>query len=132
MDEPAEPVTAAHPGPGSWTERDRAWRGFGCAKFERSVWALAVVVLDVLAEDVIEVAPAENEQRVQALLAQRAHEALSVRVGVRRPERGAYHPDPLGPEDLLEGRAELRIAIVDQEARRLLRPHMSIMRLRAC
>ena len=64
--------------------------------------ALAVVVLDVLAQDALELAPAQDQQPVEALLAQRADEALGVRVGVRRPERRPDDLDPLGPEDLVE------------------------------
>ena len=64
---------------------------------------LAVVVLDVVAQDALEVAAAEDQQPVEALLAERADEALGVRVRVRGAERRPDHLDPLGPEDLVEG-----------------------------
>jgi hypothetical protein len=38
--------------------------------------------------------PALDQQPVQTLLPQRAHEALGMRVGVWRPERRAYDLDP--------------------------------------
>ena len=47
---------------------------------------LAVVVVDVLAQDALELAAADDEQLIEALLAQGAHEALGVGVGVRRPD----------------------------------------------
>ena len=68
MDEPAEPVAAADRGLVSRAERDQLWRGLRGAQPERSVRALAVLMLDVLAEDLLEVAPAEDEQPVQELL----------------------------------------------------------------
>src|SRR5437870_10926958 len=48
-----------------------------------------------------------------------------MRVGVWRPERRTYDLDPLGPEYLVEGSAELRIAVVDQEAHRA-RPNAAV------
>ena len=41
---------------------------------------LAVVVVDVLAQDALELAAADDEQLIEALLAQGAHEALGVGV----------------------------------------------------
>lgn len=49
---------------------------------ERSVWALAVVVVDVDAQHADEVALAEDQQPVQALRACGSDEALGV-VGIR-------------------------------------------------
>jgi len=43
-------------------------------------------VVDVLAQDALELAAADDEQLIEALLAQGAHEALGVGVGVRRPD----------------------------------------------
>jgi hypothetical protein len=58
MDEPSEPVGAANRGLVLRAQRDHLRRGLRRAQLERSVWALAVVVVDVLAQDTLEVAPA--------------------------------------------------------------------------
>jgi hypothetical protein len=54
---------------------------------ERAVWALGVVVVDVDAQDALEVARPEDQQPVQAFGSCGPHEALGVPVGLRRPER---------------------------------------------
>src|ERR687888_1530256 len=46
--------------------------------------------------------------------------ALGVRVRVRRLDRGVEHDRVLAPEDLVEGAAELAVAVVDQEPRLLV------------
>ena len=45
---------------------------------------------------------------------------LAERVRVRRPDRRPDHPDALGMEDLVEGAAELRIAVADQQPEPLI------------
>ena len=79
-----------------------------------------VVVAAVDAEHVLEVAAAEDEDPVEAVGANRAHPALGEGVRVRRLNRRADHLDALGAEDLVEGVAELRVAIMDEEPERLL------------
>ncbi len=120
MDEPAEPVAATNRGLLSLAERDDLQRSGGRSQPERAVWALAVVVVDVLSQEALELAPAEYEQPVEALLPQGADETLGVRVGVRGPERRPDDRNPLGLEDFVEASTELRIAVVDQEAQRTL------------
>src|SRR6266511_2056252 len=73
------------------------------------------------AEDVLEVAAAEDQDPVEAVGAKRANPALGVGIRVRRPDRRADHSDAFGPEDLIEGVAELRVTVVDEEPERLLR-----------
>jgi hypothetical protein len=51
---------------------------------QRAVWPVLVVVAAVDAEDVFEVAPAEDEDPVEAVSADGAHPALGEGVGVRR------------------------------------------------
>jgi hypothetical protein len=58
MDEPAKPVASADSSLVWRPERNHRWRGLRGAQLERSVWALAVVMLDVLAQDALEVTPA--------------------------------------------------------------------------
>src|SRR5437016_5822201 len=120
MDEPPESVAAANGGLMSRAELNHLWRGLGRSQLERSVGALVVVRVDVLAEDSLELSPTDDEHPVEALLAQSADEALGVRVGVRCLDRRANDLDLLGPEDLVERCAELRIAVVDKDAHRPL------------
>jgi len=61
------------------------------------------------------VAWAENEEAVQALAACAADERFGQRVRPRGVDGCLDDPDPLGCEDGVEGRHELRVAIVDQE-----------------
>ena len=82
---------------------------------ERSVWALGVVVVDVDAQDAVELARSEDQQPVQAFGSCGPHEALGVRVGLRRPERCLDHLDAVGAKDLVEAGDELRVAVADQE-----------------
>src|SRR6266540_2916830 len=67
-----------------------------------------------------EVAPAEDEDPVEAVSADGAHPALGEGVGVRRLDRGGDHFDALAAEDFVEGVAELGVAIVDEEPKLLL------------
>jgi hypothetical protein len=77
------------------------------------------VLVVVLAVDT-EVAAAEDEGPVKAVGAERADPPLGVGVRVRCLNRRTDHPDPLGPEHLVEGVAELRVSVVDEEQERLL------------
>jgi hypothetical protein len=79
-----------------------------------------VVVLAVDAEDVLKMAPSENEDPVETLDSERTYPAFGVSVRVRRLDRRADHPDALAAEDLVERVAELRVPVVDEEPERLL------------
>src|SRR6266545_1748333 len=59
----------------------------------------------------------DDEDAIEAVAADGAHPALGECVRVRRSDR---RPDPLGAEDLVEGAAELRVAVMDQQLERLL------------
>src|SRR6266540_1475265 len=75
-------------------ERGWWWLGRdGWAAAERSAWSLGVVVVDVDAQDAVEVARADDQQPVQALGPCGADEALGVRVGLWRSERRLDHRD---------------------------------------
>ena len=100
VDEAAEAVTAL----------DRAaGRGLAAAprlrrtQVERAVRPLAVVVLDVRAEDVLEVAAVEDQQQVQTLGTHGADEPLRDRVCLRRPHGSLHGPDAFAAEDFVEG-----------------------------
>lgn len=71
-----------------------------------------VVVLAVVAERVLELAAAEDEDPVAAVGANRAHPALGVRIRVRGLSGRADHLDGFGAEDLVEGAAEFRVPVV--------------------
>jgi hypothetical protein len=94
----------------------RRWLGRdGWAAAERSVWALGVVVIDVDAQDAVELARAEDQQPVQALGPCGPDEALGVCVGLWRAERRLDHRDALAAKDLVKAAGELRVAVADQE-----------------
>ena len=76
---------------------------------------LEMVVRDELEDGGPEVVLAEDRQAVEALLADRAHEALRERVQVRTP-READHWNPSTVEKSSERRRVDRIAAEDQEA----------------
>jgi hypothetical protein len=132
MNEPAEPVASANRGLVSRAERNQLRRGLGRSQPERSVRALAIVVIDVFAQDALELAAADDEQPVEALLAQGADEALSVRVGVRGPERSPDDLNALRPEDFVKRCAELRVGSWIRKRSACSRPPTSSTRLRAC
>ena len=57
------------------------------------MWPLAVVVVDVDAKDMLEVAAVENQQPVEALRADGADEAFGDRIRLRRSHRRLRNPD---------------------------------------
>jgi hypothetical protein len=77
-------------------------------------------VLAVDAEHVLEMLSADDHDSVEAVRANGANPALGVGIRVRRLDRRADHSDAFGPEDLIEGMAELGVAVVDEEPERLL------------
>src|SRR6266516_2445587 len=89
---------------------------FGREQRESAVRALVVVMREIDAQHSLEVAAAEDQQPVKTLAAEGANEALRVRVCLWRAERCVDHFDPFAAEDLVEGRGELAVAFVEQEA----------------
>jgi hypothetical protein len=81
--------------------------------------AFAVVVLDVLVEDTLEMVSPCDQQPIETLLAHAADETLGVGVRLWRPDRCADDADPLAAEHIVEGGAELAVAVVDEESRSL-------------
>jgi hypothetical protein len=61
------------------------------------------------------VARSEDQHPVQALRAYGPHEALGVRVGLRRAERRQDRLDAVGAEDLVEAGDKLGVAVADQK-----------------
>jgi hypothetical protein len=72
------------------------------------------------AQYVLEMAAAEDEDSVETISAESADPALGMSVRVGRLDRRADHPDALSPEDLVDGMAELPVAVVDEKPERLL------------
>jgi hypothetical protein len=64
------------------------------------------------------VAAAEEENPVETVGSDGAHPALGIGVRIRSLDRRPDHLDRLGTEDLVEGVAELLVAIVDEESER--------------
>jgi len=79
----------------------------------------------------LEMTPAEDEDTVETVGADCAHPTLGAGVCVRCLDRRADHLDALGAEHLVEGAAELRVAVVDEKPERLLIPelHHEVARL---
>ena len=92
------------------------WSWWSQAK--RSMRPVAVVMVDVDAEHVLELSPADDQHPVEALAPDGADPALGERVRLRRPERCPDDLDAFASEDLVENVAELAVAIVDQVADR--------------
>ena len=96
---------------------------------------MPVVMTGIDAKHVLELAPAEDEQPVEALATDAADPTLGVCVRVRRLHGCADHGDPFALENMVEAAAELGVAIVDQHAQRLLPVvdrHQQVARLLGC
>ena len=76
---------------------------------------VAVVVLDVLGEDRLEVAAAEDEGVVEALTADRSNESFADGVGSGSADRGLDDPGVFGPEDGVERSGELGFTIMEEK-----------------
>jgi hypothetical protein len=117
VDESAKEIAAAETS--GRVRRCRA-QSVGREELERALRRVLVVVAAVDAEHVLEMPAAQDEDAVRAVGAESAHPALGVGVRVRGLDGRAYHPDALDAKDLIEGVAEFRVAIMDEEPERLL------------
>ena len=79
---------------------------------------MAVVVVDVDAEHLLELSPADDQDPVEAVAADGADPALGERVRLRRPERCADDLDAVALEDLVEDTAELAVSVVNRQPSR--------------
>ena len=79
-----------------------------------------VVVVDVDAQDALEVAAVDDQQPIQALGADGSDEALGDGVCLRRPHRRLDDPDAAATEHVVERAAVLAVAVADQEAHALV------------
>lgn len=83
------------------------------------MWPLLVEVADVDAEDMLELGATEDQEAIEAIPTYAADPAFRVGIRVRRADRCAEDRDVFALEDAVEGAAELRVPIMDQEARPL-------------
>jgi hypothetical protein len=74
---------------------------------------MAVVMVDELAENALEVPAVHDQDPVQALSPNGAYEPLGDRVRRRRPDGGVDDPDTLGVEYRVEGARELAVVVAD-------------------
>src|SRR5664280_2781976 len=115
VDEAAEPVVSADRGRSRGFECS-GWRaGFGWREAERAVRPMAVVVVNELAEDVLQVPAVGDQQPVEALASDRSDETLRYRVGLGCADRCVDHPDRLCVEHRVEGARELAVVVTDQD-----------------
>src|SRR5438309_6484469 len=77
-----------------------------------------VVEAHELADEASEVALAQEENVVEQLPAQSAHQPFGERVHVRRPGRNPHDPRPRRYENAGEASAELRVAVAAEDRRR--------------
>ena len=77
--------------------------------------AVLVVVREVLGQDLLEMAPTEDEERIEALSADCPDEPLRERVCSRRSNRRLDGPHTLCAENFVEAGGELRVSVSDEE-----------------
>jgi hypothetical protein len=117
MDKPTETVAACDSTRirAQWFEEGASlWR----LQVQPTVGALAVVVLDIDGEQLVKVTGAEHHDTVGTFGADGADPAFGVGVGSWRSPRGSDDLDSFSFEDLVEGRAEAVVAVMDDESHR--------------
>jgi hypothetical protein len=116
VDESAESITPQDP---ERARRSRIispiWRLLGQAP----MWAMSVVMIDVLGQDMLQVALPGDEDPVGAFSADAADPAFGDRVRPWRPYRRLDDPGADGGEHRIEGGGEFGVPIADQE------PHLA-------
>src|SRR5450759_4963702 len=127
VDEPAEAFAAGYVQFGR-PDADGDGDGRACLRRlerERAVRPVPVVVTDVDAEDVVEVASVQDQNPVEAVATERSDPALGVGVSVRGPDGGGDDPDALAAKDGIEVEGELTVAVADE----ILEPTLSVVEL---
>ena len=76
---------------------------------------MVVVVGDVVGQHLLQMTATEDQHPVQTLSTHRTDETLCEGVGPWSLDRGAYDPDALGTEDLVEARRELRVSVSNEK-----------------
>jgi hypothetical protein len=80
-----------------------------------AVRTIAVVVREILGQDLLEMTASEDKEPVQTLSADGADKTLGERVRLWGSNRSHDDPDALGAEHLVEAGGELRVSVTDQE-----------------
>jgi hypothetical protein len=114
VDEPAQPIATEGP-VGTDPRLSRLPAGPGCPPLERAVRPGRVGVGTVLRQHLLQMAPPEEEQAIQALAAHGPHPAFSHRVRARRLGGCPQDAHTRRAEPCVEGGRELGISVVDQE-----------------
>jgi hypothetical protein len=83
---------------------------------------MGVVVIDVDAQDALELPAAGDQEPVEAVAADGADPAFGERVCLWRSKWGADDLDAFAAKNIVEVAAELAVAVVDQEAGRCRSP----------
>jgi hypothetical protein len=89
--------------------------GHHACRAKGSMWAVRVVVVDVDAKYRFEMAATADEDPVEAVSPDGAHEAFGVGVGLLGTDGCADDCPAFAAEDLVEGAGELRVAVSDEE-----------------
>jgi len=90
----------------------------GCALTKAAVGPVRVVVLDVFAQELLQLSAVPDEGAVEKFAAHGADPTFRVRVRDRRVGRGADDRRAVAAEDLIERANELAGAVTDQESDR--------------
>jgi len=78
------------------------------------VGSVLVVVVDVVADDTLEVSLVPDDGAIEELAACRSDPALGKRVGHWRADRSLEDLEPFGAEDLVEGVDELAATVANE------------------
>jgi len=89
-----------------------------CCSFQTLMRSPLVVVLTVFGENSSQVRLIQDNEPVQALLAQGPHLALRIGIGIGSSKRRPDDFHPFGPEHGIKSSGEFRVAIMDQEPNR--------------
>ena len=109
VEQAAEARTSTNPADGCWSlARPRSMRS------QPLMIPLAMIVRDEFRDRSSEMALANRDQPIEALLFDRSHEPFSIGVRIRRLIRRLHHADPRLAQPGAHRRAPLRVAITDQ------------------
>ena len=91
MEQPAKPISSTHGPRFAARKRHGLADGVWGVEVQGAVWALPVVVVDIGAKHPFELPAREDQDQIEALVADRAYPALGICIGVRSPNRSPDH-----------------------------------------
>jgi hypothetical protein len=115
VEKAAEQVASLHSSPVVVVEEHRRGGWIWRIELECPMRAVGVVVLDVHAQDLLQVPSADNQQPVQAFGADGADPPLGVGIGVGCLHWCQEYLGAFGAEYVIEGARELRVAISEHK-----------------